>query len=250
MTLSVKRMTHAALLSLALLVSLSLVGGSPVHAAKKAVAAPVVAEPEPEVLDPFEPINRGVFFFNEVFDAFITTPVKFIYNTFLPQPLRQGIGNAFGNLDDVYIGINHGLQGRGNLAGNDFARVMINTSLGLGGLFDVASDMGLPKGKGDYGVTLGVWGVGPGPYLVLPVMGVSTVRDTVGRGLRIASDPRTYLEPIPGYSLTGAEFVHIRSTNSATEDLISSSSLDKYRFTRSLFLQRRDALIKDAKQAN
>ena len=110
--------------------------------------------------------------------------------------------------------------------------------------------MDLPKGKGDYGVTLGVWGVGPGPYLVLPVLGVSTLRDTVGRGLRIASDPRTYLEPIPSYSLTGAEYVHVRSTNSATEDLISSSSLDKYRFTRSLFLQRRDALISAAKQGN
>ncbi len=245
MTLCVKR------LPLALLVSMALFG-APVQAAKKPAPAPVAvqAEAEPVILDPFEPVNRGVFFFNEVFDAVITTPVKFLYKTLLPDPLRRGIGNVFDNLDDVYIGVNHGLQGRGNLAGNDFARVLINTSIGLGGLFDVASDMGLAKGKGDYGVTLGVWGVGPGPYLVLPVLGVSTLRDTVGRGLRIASDPRTYLEPVPGYSLTGAEYVHVRSTNSATEDLISSSSLDKYRFTRSLFLQRREALINAAKQSN
>jgi phospholipid-binding lipoprotein MlaA len=237
-------------LPLALLVSFALLG-APVQAAKKPAPAPVTqAEPEPEILDPFEPFNRGVFMFNEAFDAVITTPVKFLYTNLLPEPLRRGIGNVIGNLDDVYIGVNHGLQGQGNLAGNDFGRVLINTTLGLGGLFDVASDMGLAKGKGDYGVTLGVWGVGPGPYLVLPVLGVSTVRDTVGRGLRIASDPRTYLEPITGYSLSGAEYVHVRSSNASTEDLISSSSLDKYRFTRSLFLQRRDALISAAKQGN
>ena len=244
MPLSLKHLPLAVLVSFALL-------GAPVQAAKKPVPAPVAqAEPEPEILDPLEPLNRGVFMFNEAFDAVITTPVKFLYTNLLPEPLRRGIGNVFGNLDDVYIGVNHGLQGQGNLAGNDFGRVLINTSIGLGGLFDVASDMGMVKGKGDYGVTLGVWGVGPGPYLVLPVLGVSTLRDTVGRGLRIASDPRTYLEPIPGYSLTGAEYVHVRSTNSATEDLISSSSLDKYRFTRSLFLQRRGALISAAKQGN
>ncbi len=245
MTLSLKHLPLALLVSFALL-------GAPVQAAKKPAPATAAAqaEPEPAILDPFEPLNRGVFMFNEAFDAVITTPVKFLYTNLLPEPVRRGIGNVFGNLDDVYIGVNHGLQGRGNLAGNDFSRVLINTSLGLGGLFDVASDMGLAKGKGDYGVTLGVWGVGPGPYLVLPVLGVSTLRDTVGRGLRIASDPRTYLEPIPSYSLTGAEYVHVRSTNSATEDLISSSSLDKYRFTRSLFLQRRDALISAAKQGN
>ncbi len=245
MTLSLKSLPLAFVMSVALL-------GAPVQASKKPLPGPVAAqvEPEPEIFDPFEPVNRGVFMFNEVFDAVITTPVKFLYTNLLPDPLRRGIGNVFDNLDDVYIGVNHGLQGRGNLAGNDFSRVLINTSIGLGGLFDVASDMGLPKGKGDYGVTFGVWGVGPGPYLVLPVMGVSTLRDTVGRGLRIASDPRTYLEPIPGFSLTGLEYVHVRSRNSSTEDLISSSSLDKYRFTRSLFLQRRDALISAAKQSH
>jgi phospholipid-binding lipoprotein MlaA len=245
MTFSVKQ------LPLALLVTFALFG-SPVQAAKKQVAALSAAqsEPEVEILDPFEPVNRGVFMFNEVFDAVVTTPVNFIYTNLLPDPVRRGIGNVFDNLDDVYIGVNHGLQGRPNLAGTDFARVLINTSIGAGGLFDVASDMGLAKGKGDYGVTLGVWGVGPGPFLVLPVLGVSNLRDTVGRGLRIASDPRTYLEPIVGYSLSGAEYIHVRSSSASTEDLISSSSLDKYRFTRSLFLQRRDALINAAKQSN
>lgn len=241
---SVKRLTFA------VMVSLACAGAVPAFAAKKPVQQPAAVEPEPEILDPFEPVNRVVFFFNEIFDATITTPVKFLYTNLLPEPLRRGIGNAFDNLDDVYIGVNHGLQGRGSQAGTDFGRVLINTTLGIGGLFDVASDMGLAKGKGDYGVTLGVWGVGPGPYIVLPVLGVSTTRDTVGRGLRIVSDPRTYLEPIPSYSLTGAEYVHVRSTNSATEDLISTSSLDKYRFTRSLFLQRRESLINAAKQGN
>lgn len=238
-------------MALALAVTLAFAGASPVMAAKKPVPAPVAqAEPQSEVLDPFEPINRGVFFFNEVFDAVITTPVKFLYTNLLPEPLRRGIGNAFDNLDDVYIGINHGLQGRGNLAGTDFARVVINTTLGAGGLFDVASGMGYTKSKGDYGVTLGVWGVGPGPYIVLPVLGASSTRDSVGRVMRVASDPRTYLEPAIGVSLSAGEYVHIRSTNAATEDLITSSSLDKYRFTRSLYLQRRESLINAAKQAN
>ena len=208
------------------------------------------AQAQDKVNDPLEPINRGVFFFNEIFDAVITTPVTAIYKAIIPEPIRKSIGGVFGNLDDAYSGLNHGLQGKGQQAGRDFSRVLINTTLGVGGLFDVASSMGIAKSKTDYGVTLGVWGVGAGPYVVLPVLGPSTLRDSVGRGLRIASDPRTYIPIETGASLTAAEFFHLRAENASNEGLISSSSLDKYLFTRSLYLQRRSSQVREAAELN
>jgi phospholipid-binding lipoprotein MlaA len=222
--------------ALALVLSLGLVLGS--------------AQAQEKANDPLEPLNRGIFFFNEIFDAVITTPVTSIYKAIVPDPIRKSIGGVFGNLDDVYSGLNHGLQGNGQQAGRDFSRVLINTTLGIGGLFDVASNMGIAKSKTDYGVTLGAWGVGAGPYLVLPVMGPSTLRDTVGRGMRIASDPRTYIPWQTGYSLTATEFFHLRAENASSEGLISSSSLDKYLFTRSLYLQRRSTQVREALDAN
>ncbi len=213
-----------------------------------AVMGPVRAQDK--VNDPLEPINRGIFFFNEIFDAIITTPVTAVYKAVVPDPIRRSIGGVFGNLDDLYAGLNHGLQGQGKKAGNDFSRVLINTTIGIGGLFDVAADMGLPKSKTDYGVTLGAWGMGPGPYVVIPVFGPSTTRDTVGRGLRIASDPRTYIPWQTGLSLTAGEYMHVRSVTASSENLIDSSSLDKYLFTRSLYLQRREALVREAREEN
>lgn len=208
------------------------------------------AQAQDKANDPLEPLNRGIFFFNEIFDAVITTPVTTLYKAIVPDPIRKSIGGVFGNLDDVYSGLNHGLQGNGQQAGRDFSRVLINTTLGIGGLFDVAGNMGIAKSKTDYGVTLGSWGVGPGPYLVLPVMGPSTVRDTVGRGMRIASDPRTYIPWETGFSLTATEFFHLRAENASSEGLIDSSSLDKYLFTRSLYLQRRSSQVRAASEAN
>ena len=209
-----------------------------------------VARADDKINDPLEPLNRGIFFFNDIFDAVFTKPVTVIYTAIIPDPIRKSIGGVFGNLGDVYVGINHGLQGKGKQAGNDFSRVLINTTIGLGGLLDVASDMGFAKSKSDYGVTLGVWGVGAGPYIVLPILGPSTARDTIGLGLRIASDPRTYIPWQTGYSLTAVEFVHVRATNSSSEELIASSSLNKYNFTRSLYLQRRESQVRETLEAN
>lgn len=232
-SLQLRSMTRPAL---ALLLSFGLVMG--------------VARAEDKVSDPLEPLNRGIFFFNQIFDAVITTPVTSIYKAIIPDPIRRSIGGVFGNLDDVYSGLNHGLQGKGQQAGRDFSRVLINTTLGIGGLFDVAANMGIAKSKTDYGVTLGAWGAGSGPYVVLPILGPSTVRDSVGRGLRIASDPRTYIPWETGYSLTATEFFHVRADNASNEGLIDSSSLDKYLFTRSLYLQRRNSQIREALEAN
>ncbi len=153
------------------------------------------------------------------------------------------------NLDDVINGATHALQCRGKEAANNFGRGVLNTTFGVGGIVDLASMNGMPKGEGDFGQTFGVWGVGPGPYIVLPLMGPSNARDTVGRVARAASDPRTYMPDPWAYSLRGAEFVQIRADNLENTNLIDSSSLDKYGFTRSLYMQRRDALVKSGKEA-
>jgi phospholipid-binding lipoprotein MlaA len=121
--------------------------------------------------------------------------------------------------------------------------------VGIGGLIDVASTQNLQKGEGDFGQTLGVWGVGPGFYLVLPLMGPSTARDTIGRAARMASDPRTYMVDAWSYSLRGLEFVQIKADNVGNANLIDSSSLDKYAFTRNLYLQRRAAIVQSGREA-
>jgi phospholipid-binding lipoprotein MlaA len=201
------------------------------------------------VNDPIEPINRGFFQINEMLDTIVFRPVSVVWNAVVPKPVRTGIGNAFANLDDVFIGANHVLQGRGKDAANDFTRVLINTTVGIGGLIDVASSNGIAKGEGDFGQTLGVWGIGEGPYIVLPVLGPSDARDTVGRVARVFSDPRHYMSHVWSYSLFGTEFVEYKADNLDNADLIDSSSLDKYSFTRNLYLQRRAALVNAGRDA-
>jgi len=199
--------------------------------------------------DPIEPINRGFFGLNEVLDTIAFKPISAVWNTVVPKPVRTGVSNVFSNLDDVFIGANHLLQGRGKDAMTDFSRVLINSTVGLGGLIDVASTQNLQKGEGDFGQTLGVWGVGPGFYMVLPLIGPSTARDTVGRAARVASDPRTYMADAWSYSLRGLEFVQIRADNVGNSNLIDSSSLDKYAFVRNLYLQRRAAIVQSGREA-
>ena len=199
--------------------------------------------------DPIEPINRGFFGLNEVLDTIAFKPISAVWNTVVPKPVRTGVSNVFSNLDDVFIGANHLLQGRGKDAMTDFSRVLINSTVGLGGLIDVASTQDLQKGEGDFGQTLGVWGVGPGFYMVLPLIGPSTARDTVGRAARVASDPRTYMADAWSYSLRGLEFVQIRADNVGNSNLIDSSSLDKYAFVRNLYLQRRAAIVQSGREA-
>ena len=211
--------------------------------------ASVASAQSPEHHDPIETINRGVFGFNEVLDTVAFNPISTVWNTVLPQPVRMGVTNAFGNLDDVFIGANHLLQGRGKDAMTDFSRVLVNSTVGLGGLIDVASTQNLQKGEGDFGQTLGVWGAEPGFYIVLPLLGPSTARDTVGRAARVASDPRTYLGDVWSYSLTGLEIVQVKADNVGNANLIDSSSLDKYAFTRNLYLQRRAAIVQSGRDA-
>jgi phospholipid-binding lipoprotein MlaA len=159
------------------------------------------------------------------------------------------VSNVFDNLDDVYAGLNHALQGRGSQASTDFGRVIVNTTVGVGGIFDVGTKIGLKKSYGDFGQTLGVWGISTGPYVVLPLLGPSTLRETAGRGARIATDARNLLPTNTFYALAGTEYLATRADAKANEGLIAASSLDRYVFVRNLYWQRRFNLVQEGRNA-
>jgi phospholipid-binding lipoprotein MlaA len=198
--------------------------------------------------DVLEPLNRVTFAVNDGIDALIVNPLVTVWNGIIPSFARAGIGNFFNNLDDIYVGFNHFLQGNGIQAGTDFKRVAVNSTIGLAGFLDVGTKMGMPKSEGDFGQTLGVWGAPTGPYLILPLIGPSTLRETAGRAVRVALDPRTYLEPVPSYSSMGLEYIQTRADAKANENLIAASSLDRYVFVRNLYLQKRSLLINANKE--
>ena len=203
----------------------------------------------PAPYDPLESVNRATFGVNDAIDMVIINPLVTIWNGVLPQPVRQGVSNEFDNLDDVYAGINHALQGRGSQASTDFSRVIVNTTVGIGGIFDVGTKIGLKKSYGDFGQTLGVWGFSTGPYVVLPLLGPSTLRETAGRGARIATDARNLLPTNTFYALSGTEYLATRADAKANEGLIAASSLDRYVFVRNLYWQRRFNLVQEGRNA-
>lgn len=223
---------------------------APASAKVKANETPTPPEREADVeaFDPLEPVNRIFFSFNDVVDLLVIRPVVTVWRGVIPQPIQSAVSNVFGNLDDAFTGVNHVLQGDGKGASDDFGRVLVNTTVGLGGLIDVASGMGLEKNRADFGQTFGVWGVPSGPYLVLPLMGPSTFRDTAGRVVRTYADPRTYMDEEWRYSLMAVEFVQNRADNPVTDTLLDASSFDKYVFVRNLYLQRRAALVREGSE--
>ena len=211
--------------------------------------APIPVEDEPAPPnDALEPLNRVTFALNDGIDLILVNPLVTLWNGVMPTFVRTGVGNFFNNLDDVYVGVNHVLQGNGGAAGADFERVAINTTVGIGGLFDVGARMGLHKVDGDFGQTLGAWGIPTGPYLILPLLGPSTLRETAGRSVRVITDPRSYMDTVPSYSLMGLEYLQTRVDTKANEGLIAASSLDRYVFVRNLYLQKRALLVKAAQE--
>lgn len=198
--------------------------------------------------DPIESYNRAIFSFNEGVDKVALKPLAKGYEAAVPLPGRTAIGNFFGNLGDVWIGVNNLLQGKAVNAASDIGRVLVNSTLGIGGLFDVASEMGLEKHDEDFGQTLGRWGVGSGPYIVWPILGPSTARDSVGLGVGFFADPLGYFDNVPlRNSLYGTRVVHTRASLLPAERAIDEASLDKYAYVRDGFLQRRRALIHDGR---
>lgn len=196
--------------------------------------------------DPFEPVNRAVYSFNDAMDTAIIRPLAEGYRAVLPSFVRTGISNFFANLNDVLIALNNLLQGKVVAAVSDVGRVLVNTTLGVGGLVDVASKMNLEKHNEDFGQTLGYWGVGDGPYLMLPFLGPSSLRDAFGRVVDGRGDPVGFLRDIPWRnSLLGVRTVNQRAELLDTSKILETAALDAYEFLRDGYLQRRRNLIYD-----
>jgi phospholipid-binding lipoprotein MlaA len=196
--------------------------------------------------DPWEKYNRNVFAFNEGFDAAILKPVAEVWAK-LPDGVRECFSNAFFNLRGPSTAINNALQGKPEEAVSDVGRFLVNTTFGLAGCFDPASDLGLEKHREDFGQTLGVWGFGPGPYLVLPILGPSSVRDATGILLvEPFLDLNFYIDyPAVEYTIFTLRIVNERAELLPADRLINEAALDKYSFIRDGYLQRRRSLVYD-----
>lgn len=202
---------------------------------------PVIAQHNP---DKYEGFNRAIFRFNETMDNWLLKPVARGYDTVLPWPVKAGVGHFFGNLWELTNIVNDGLQWKWDKAANDTGRLLLNSTIGVLGVFDVASRVGLERNDGEsFNQTMAYWGIPRGPYLVLPLLGPTTARGVGAIPLNWATSPVTYLEPkTASYGLTALEIVHDRSILLATEELASG---DFYLFVRDAYLQRLEYLEKD-----
>ncbi|MEP7156895.1 MAG: VacJ family lipoprotein [Betaproteobacteria bacterium] len=198
--------------------------------------------------DPLEGLNRGTYAVNDALDRAILKPVAKGYETVTPQFVRSGVRNVFTNLGDVSVAVNNLLQGKPAEAASDAGRFLVNSTVGVLGLFDVASPMGLEKHDEDFGQTLGKWGVGTGPYLVIPLLGPSTLRDVTGRGVDSQLGWARQVDHIPTRnSVTGLELVDVRASLLGAGDSLDEAALDKYQFLRDAYLQRRLRAVYDGK---
>lgn len=212
------------------------------------LASTVLALPawgqEGDIPDPWEGLNRKVHEFNDVADRWVLKPVAEGYVKVTPNPVEQGVSNFFGNLLEVRNIFNDVLQWKWKQAGNDTGRFLINSTLGVAGVFDVARHMELKKSEGeDFGQTLAVWGVGSGPYLVLPFLGPSTIRDTAGLPADWVVHPIDQIDHVATRnSVRALDFLNTRAELLEAEEFISG---DRYVFLREAYLQRREYLIND-----
>ncbi len=212
------------------------------------VAATVLAgcAAAPSRDDPFEPMNRASYAVHEVVDGYVVKPVAQAYVDYTPKLVQTGIRNFFGNIDDFFSFINDMLQNKPEKAGNDLGRVITNTGFGLLGLIDIASEAGIPKGNEDFGQTFGYWGIPQGPYLFIPVLGPTTVRDGTGWIIRAYTTPIGYIPDVSTRNiLWGIGFLDARASALQAESLVDQASLDRYTFIRRSYLQRRQYLVYD-----
>lgn len=202
--------------------------------------------PHPD--DPLEGYNRAMFQFNETVDKAVMKPLAQGYDFIAPTPVKTGIGNFFGNLADVWIGVNNLLQGKVRDSLSDAGRFLVNTTLGIAGLFDVATGMGLDKHDEDFGQTLGSWGVGEGGYFVVPFLGPRTIRDALALPVDFKADPVNWLNDVATRnSLLGLRAVHDRYTVLGVEKTLEEGTLDKYTYSRDYYLQQRRYRVFDGK---
>ena len=197
--------------------------------------------------DPIEGFNRMVFNFNEGMDRVIFKPVAQGYRKVVPGPVDKGVSNFFGNLDDVITTVNDLLQGKFRQGGSDAMRVLVNSTVGLLGLFDVASGMGFEKNNEDFGQTLGYWGVSTGPYLMLPILGPSTARDLTGRIVDSAAfDPIYYIDHVRTRNqLIALKAVDKRADLLGASSVMDQAALDRYGFLKESYLQQRENAVND-----
>lgn len=196
--------------------------------------------------DPYEDFNRAMFSFNDKLDRVALKPAATVYRDVLPSFVQTGIGNFFGNIGDVWTAVNNLLQGKVEDGMSDVARVSLNSTFGLLGVLDVASDAGLPKHREDFGQTLGKWGGEPGPYVVLPVLGSSTVRDTLALPVDFMADPWGHKHPVDVRNIgRGLRVLDARAGALGAGELIEEAAIDKYEFVRDAYLQRRASQVND-----
>jgi phospholipid-binding lipoprotein MlaA len=190
--------------------------------------------------------NRGVYGFNDALDRAVVKPVATVYRGALPQWMRSGVGNFFNNLEDVWSIVNNALQLRGRDTGDSIGRVMVNSTVGVVGLIDVASELNIERHTADFGLTLGRWGVGAGPYVVLPLLGPSTMRSVValpvdwkGNLVNQVTDDATR------YGLVGLNLVDTRAKYLQAGSVVEEAALDQYSFIRDSYLQRQRNRVYD-----
>ena len=197
-------------------------------------------------LDPWESWNRKVFAFNEGLDRYVLKPVATGYSKVVPQPVRRGVDNFFANAADAWSAVNNILQGKGQAAFEDVVRVGTNSFFGIGGIFDVASEIGIERHKEDFGQTLGRWGFGAGAYIVWPLLGPSTVRDSIALPLDRAASPALLInDGQTQVGLTVLQIINTRANLLGASQVLDDIALDKYTFLRDAYLQRRRSLVYD-----
>ncbi len=201
-----------------------------------------------EVYDPGEPVNRVIFAGNRVADDYIIAPVARGYRDYVPQPVRRSVGNFVSNFRSPTVLANDLLQGNVRRAWTTTQRLVVNSTAGVGGLFDVAAELDLPPHDADLGQTFGVWGIGPGPAVQLPLLGPTNMRDATGRIVSLVANPLSLIVPgetvsAIGQGTTAAGLVHGRSGQLEATDALQASSLDYYTSLRSVEAQRRRAFV-------
>lgn len=206
--------------------------------------------PDATVSDPLEPLNRSVLSFNETFDEYLFAPIARGYRAVMPLPARAGISNFFGNIEDLWTGVNNLLQGKPAEAASDGGRLLVNSTLGILGFFDVASEIGLDKHKEDFGQTLGKWGMASGPYIEIPFLGPSTLRDGAALFLDFKADPVIYATNSQARrnQLFVLRAIDTRQQLLGLETTLDEAATDKYLFRRNFFLRKREADINDGRR--
>ena len=210
-----------------------------------AVLTGCASGPRSDPRDPWEPFNRSMWTFNEGLDKAVLRPVAETYKEVTPNLVRRGVNNFFANLTDLWSFVNNSLQLKPREAMESLTRFNLNTFFGLGGLLDIASEAGIERHREDFGQTLGRWGVPSGPYLVVPLLGPSTLRDTAARAINATGDPVYYVsDVVKRNSLYVLRVVDLRASLLRAGNVLEEAALDRYTFTRDVYLQirRREVL--------